>query len=94
MRAAAHEDMEAAEAQSLRQYVPRMVRHWALGHSLTVNPRAPLWVKAVVAQAARELQDLDPPTVESGGNPAVGVDRPDPTPDPQPHRRLPDPQTE
>ena len=54
-------DWERAEAEmhSLRGKVPAMVRHWRLGHSLNVNPRAPLAVKALIAKAARELAESE-----------------------------------
>ena len=72
-----------------------MLLHWRrLGHELSTNPNAPPSVKLIIAKAARELQDFDPPTVESGGNPAAGVDRPDPTSVQQPRRRLPVPNSE
>jgi hypothetical protein len=62
-------DWERAEAEmhTLRDKVPTMVRHWRLRHDLTVNPRAPLAVKALIAKAARELADDASPATEETG---------------------------
>lgn len=50
---------EAAEAElaKLRDLVPLMVKHWAMRHELTVNPAAPIAVKALIAKAAREMAE-------------------------------------
>lgn len=65
-RAQAHEDMEAVELALLEREVPRMHRHWQLGHTLKLREGAPLAYAAVIAKAARELAADAEPSGDTG----------------------------
>lgn len=61
-----NEDVEAVELTALRGKVATLVQHWRWRHELTIHPRAPLAVKALIAKAARELADDAVPAAETG----------------------------
>lgn len=54
-RAAACEDMAAVEEALIAAEVPRMVRHWELGHRISLGENAPREFASVVAEAARRV---------------------------------------
>jgi hypothetical protein len=57
-RASLHEDMEEAERALMVALTPRLIRHWSLGHHLTLQDRRFAGVVANAAVALREAQRL------------------------------------
>lgn len=54
-RAALHEDLAAVEAGLIASYIDKFIRHWELGHMLSLGENAPREFMAVVAEAARRV---------------------------------------
>jgi hypothetical protein len=52
-RAALHEDLMAVEHALIAAELPRLVRHWQLGHRLTLGENAPREFLATIARAAQ-----------------------------------------
>lgn len=89
IRAAASEELEAAERELVRNVVPRLVRHWRLGHDLTFNPKTQAWARTIVLEAARNLAAESIGVLDgSGGNPSTDADRKPQPPGQQPQRGL------
>jgi hypothetical protein len=58
-RAAACEEMEAVEHRLLETYVPKMVKHWRLGHRIALGEKAPREFLATIARAAQAERGED-----------------------------------
>lgn len=67
------EDMAAVELALLERSVPRLVRHWRLGHTLRLREGAPVEFAAVIAKAAREMAESENGAVGEDAAPAVGL---------------------
>lgn len=71
-RAALHEDLAAVEQALIAGYIDVMVRHWTLGHRLSLGENAPREFLAVIAEAARRVaaaRDRGLPPVEPSDHP-------------------------
>lgn len=65
------EEALAVEEGILAAYVPRLVRHWTLGHRLSLGENAPREFLGVIAEAARRVaaaRDRGLPPVEPTTN--------------------------
>jgi hypothetical protein len=72
-RAAMHEDMEAVEHALIEASVPRLIRHWRLGHRITLREGAPMSYAAVIAKAAGRARDGDGGEDEAPTRLAIGA---------------------